>query len=161
MLYLSIFILPWRCKIKYHGDRPSRKSIWTNLDPKSWFFDIFVYFLTPRRSEYWIISKIIQFWVQNESNRPYTGPFYQSYSVFWHIMSYLIISYDIISYAIISYDILSYDIISYDIIWYHIISYDKVRYFFGHAPDMRVNKISCFQTVLGTFGLCFGIIPGV
>ena len=44
MLYLSIFILSWRCKIKFHGDRPSRKSIWTNLDPKSQFFDFFAIF---------------------------------------------------------------------------------------------------------------------
>ena len=44
MLYLSISILPWRCKIKFHGDRPSRKSIWTNLDPKSSIFDFFVIF---------------------------------------------------------------------------------------------------------------------
>ena len=35
MLYLGIFVLPDRSKIKFHGDRPSRKSIWTNLDPKS------------------------------------------------------------------------------------------------------------------------------
>ena len=34
-LYLSIFVLPDRSKIKFHSDRPSRKSIWTNLDPKS------------------------------------------------------------------------------------------------------------------------------
>ena len=52
MLYLSIFTLSWRCKIKFHGDRPSRKSIWTNLDPKSIFLYIFVYLLIPRRSEY-------------------------------------------------------------------------------------------------------------
>ena len=44
MLYLSIFILSWRCKIKFHGDRPSRKSIWTNLDPKSSIFDFFAIF---------------------------------------------------------------------------------------------------------------------
>ena len=41
MLYLSIFILSRRCKIKFHGDRPSRKSIWTNLDPKSSIFMFF------------------------------------------------------------------------------------------------------------------------
>ena len=41
MLYLGIFILSRRCKIKFHGDRPSRKSIWTNLDPKSSFFVFF------------------------------------------------------------------------------------------------------------------------
>ena len=41
--------------------------------------------------------EIHEFWVQNESNRPYTGPFYQSYCVFWHIMSYLLISYAMIS----------------------------------------------------------------
>ena len=45
MLYLGIFILPWRRKIKFHGDRPSRKSIWTNLDPKSSIFDVFLQFL--------------------------------------------------------------------------------------------------------------------
>ena len=40
MLYLGIIILPWRCKIKFHGDRPSRKSIWTqNL--QFLFFAIF------------------------------------------------------------------------------------------------------------------------
>ena len=122
MLYLSIFILSRRCKIKFHGDRPSRKSIWTNLDPKSWFFYIFAYFLTSRRSEYWIISKIIQFWVQNESNRPYTSQLYQSYSVSWHIMSYLIISYDIIWHQMTSYDI----------IWYHMMSY---RYHMIAAAD--------------------------
>ena len=44
MLYLSIFILSWRCKIKFHGDRPSPKSIWTNLDPKSSIFDFFAIF---------------------------------------------------------------------------------------------------------------------
>ena len=44
MLYLSIFILSWRCKIKFHGDRPSRKSIWTNLDPKSAIFVFFTIF---------------------------------------------------------------------------------------------------------------------
>ena len=44
MLYLSIFILSWRCKIKFHGDRPSRKSIWTNLDPKSSIFNFFTIF---------------------------------------------------------------------------------------------------------------------
>ena len=44
MLYLSIFILPWRRKIKFHGDRPSRKSIWTNLDPKSSIFVFFAIF---------------------------------------------------------------------------------------------------------------------
>ena len=124
MLYLGIFILSRRRKIKFHGDRPSRKSIWTNLDPKSYFFCIFVYFLTPRRSEYWIISKIIQFWVQNESNRPYTSPLYQSYSVSWHIMSYLIISYDIIWYHMTSYDIIWHHMTSYDIIWFHMTSYD-------------------------------------
>ena len=35
MQYLGIFVLPDRSKIKFHGDRPSQKSIWTNLDPKS------------------------------------------------------------------------------------------------------------------------------
>ena len=45
MLYLSIFILSRRCKIKFHGDRPSRKSIWTNLDPKSSIFDFCLPFL--------------------------------------------------------------------------------------------------------------------
>ena len=44
MLYLNIFILPWGWKIKFHGDRPSRKSIWTNLDPKSSIFDFFAIF---------------------------------------------------------------------------------------------------------------------
>ena len=44
MLYLSIFVLPDRSKIKFHGDRPSRKSIWTNLDPKSSNFDFFTIF---------------------------------------------------------------------------------------------------------------------
>ena len=44
MLYLGIFILPWRWKIKFHGDRPSRKSIWTNLDPKSSIFVFFAIF---------------------------------------------------------------------------------------------------------------------
>ena len=39
MLYSGIFILSRRCKIKFHGDRPSRKSIWTNLDPKSQIFN--------------------------------------------------------------------------------------------------------------------------
>ena len=41
MLYLGIFILPWRWKITFHGDRPRQNSIWTNLDPKS---SIFVFF---------------------------------------------------------------------------------------------------------------------
>ena len=44
MLYLGIFILSWGWKIKFHGDRPSRKSIWTNLDPKSSIF-LFLQFL--------------------------------------------------------------------------------------------------------------------
>ncbi len=44
MLYLGIFILSRRCKIKFHGDRPSPKSIWTNLDPKSSIFDFFAIF---------------------------------------------------------------------------------------------------------------------
>ena len=34
----AISILPTSWKIKFHGDRPRRKSIWTNLDPKSSFF---------------------------------------------------------------------------------------------------------------------------
>ena len=45
MLYLGIFILPLRRKIKFHGDRPSRKSIWTNLDPKSSISYVSVIFL--------------------------------------------------------------------------------------------------------------------
>ena len=44
MLYLGIFVLPDLFKIKFHGDRPSRKSIWTNLDPKSSFFFFFAIF---------------------------------------------------------------------------------------------------------------------
>ena len=44
MLYLSIFILSRRRKIKFHCDCPSRKSIWTNLDPKSSIFDFFAIF---------------------------------------------------------------------------------------------------------------------
>ena len=72
----------------------------------------FSYFLTSRSSKHWIILKINQFQVQNESNRPYTGPFYRSYSVFWHIMSYLILSYHMISYDMISYDMISYDMIA-------------------------------------------------
>ena len=52
MLYLGIFILPRDWEIKFHGDRPSRISIWTNLDPKSSIFDIFTYFLTTKSSTY-------------------------------------------------------------------------------------------------------------
>ena len=44
MVYLGIFVLPDLSKIKFHGDRPSRKSIWTNLDPKSSIFDLFAIF---------------------------------------------------------------------------------------------------------------------
>ena len=39
-----LFILSRRCKTKFHGDRPSPKSIWTNLDPTSSFFDFFAIF---------------------------------------------------------------------------------------------------------------------
>ena len=41
MLYLGIFILPTSRKIKFHGDRLSQNSIWTNLDPKSSIFNFF------------------------------------------------------------------------------------------------------------------------
>ena len=44
MLYLRIFILPTSWKMKFHGNRPSRKSIWTNLDPKSSIFYLFAIF---------------------------------------------------------------------------------------------------------------------
>ena len=44
--------------------------------------------------------------------------------------------------------------------------YDKIKYMFwtcsGHVPEKFGGpKNKFFQKVLGTFGLCFGIIPGV
>ena len=50
--YLIIFHLRDRWEIKFHGDRPSRKSIWTNLDPKSSIFYFFCNFRSNLFSDF-------------------------------------------------------------------------------------------------------------
>ena len=62
--------------------------------------------------------------------------------------------------ALGSYYMMWYDIISYDMIWE-----DKITRFLtcsGHVPKkFGGSNMKFFQKVLGTFGLCFGIIAGV
>ena len=90
-----------------------------------------------------------------------------SYDIIWcDMISYDIIGYDIIWYVMISHDIIWYEFMLYDIIWYYMTWFDKLRCTFwtcsGHVPKkFGGSKMKFFQKVLGTFGLCFGIIPGV